>query len=124
MAELHKLWNLIGNLSEHEQVTKLWSGFQHSILSELWKDKLNPEKSLLTEVIAATKVIKITHSVGGWSDRKHRLPSSGYKGTWHNQGGKTFGGPSLSKHSKENPEIQKDTPPSNPKRNRFPHQKR
>ena len=123
MAELHKLWNLISNLSEHKQVTKLWSGFQHSIQSELWKDKLNPEKSSLTKVIAAAEVIEIAHSVGGWLDQKHWLPSSGYKGTRHNQGGKTLGGPSSSEHPKENPDIQRDTSPLNPRRNRFLHQK-
>ena len=37
MAELRELWNLISNLSECKQVTKLWSGFQHSIQSEVWK---------------------------------------------------------------------------------------
>ena len=71
MAELHELWNLISDLSEPEQVTKLWSGFQHSIQSELWKDKLNLEKSLLTKVIAAVEVIEIAHLVEGWSDQKH-----------------------------------------------------
>ena len=123
MAELHELWNLISDLSECEQVTKLWSGFQHSIQSELWKDKLNLVKSSLTEIIAAAEVIEIAHSVGGWSDWKHQPLSSGYKGTWHNQGGKTLGGLSLSEHPKENPDTQRDTPPSNPRRNRFLHQK-
>ena len=124
MAELHKLWNLIGDLSERKQVTKLWSGFQHSIQSKLWKDKLNPEKSLLTKVIATAEVIEITHSVGGWSDRKHRPLSSGYKEIQHNQGGKTLEGLSSTEHPKENPDTQRDTPSSNPRRNRFLHQKR
>ena len=50
---------------------KLWFGFQPYIQSDLWKDKLNPEKSLLKAVIAAAEVIEIAHSV---MTRRERPP--------------------------------------------------
>ena len=63
VAELYELWNLLSDVSEREKVTKLW--IQYWIQSELWKDKLNPEKLSLCEVIAAVEVIEIAHSMDG-----------------------------------------------------------
>ena len=69
VSELYEFWNLIGDVSEREKVTRLWNGFQHWLQSELWKDKLNSEKSTLSEVVAAAEVLEIAHSVGGGSER-------------------------------------------------------
>ena len=77
---------MIGNVGEREKVTKLWNGFQYWIQSELWKDKLNPEKSSLREVIAAAEVIEIAHSVGGNSNKR-----TGEKGRQSGSGGATAG---------------------------------
>ena len=71
VSELNELWNLIGDISECDQVMKLWFGFQPYIQSNLWKDKLNPEKSPLKAVIAAAEVIEIAHSV---TTRQERPP--------------------------------------------------
>jgi hypothetical protein len=75
VSELYELWNLIGDVGEREIVTKLWNGFQYWIQSELWKDKLNPEKSSLREVIAAAEVIEIAHSVGGNNNKRSSFDS-------------------------------------------------
>ena len=69
ISELNELWNIIGGVSEHDQVTKLWLGFNNYIQTELWKDKLNPEKSTLKQVIATAEVIEIAHSVGARKER-------------------------------------------------------
>ena len=69
MSELNKLWNLIGDISERDQVIKLWHGFNPYIQTDLWKDKLNPEKSSLKSVLAAAEIIEIAHSV---TSRKER----------------------------------------------------
>ena len=34
--------------------------------SELWKDKINPERSLLYEVVKVAEVLEIVHLVGSW----------------------------------------------------------
>jgi hypothetical protein len=47
ISELNELWNLIGNVSKRDQVTKIWFGFNAYIQTNLWKDKLNPENSSL-----------------------------------------------------------------------------
>ncbi|KAF8136208.1 hypothetical protein EV363DRAFT_1158023, partial [Boletus edulis] len=41
--ELHKFWNLIGNVNKQDQVMKLWFGMNKYIQIEPWKDKLNPK---------------------------------------------------------------------------------
>ncbi|KAG9311666.1 hypothetical protein JVU11DRAFT_7901 [Chiua virens] len=69
--ELHELWNLIGEISPREKVIKTWSRFSPWLQSELWKDKLNPEKSTLSNVIAAAEVLEIAHSVNTWHGDKH-----------------------------------------------------
>ncbi|KAF8837040.1 hypothetical protein BDN67DRAFT_909987, partial [Paxillus ammoniavirescens] len=51
MSELNELWNLIGDISEHNKVMKLWFGLNGYIQSDLWKDKLHPEESSLSAVV-------------------------------------------------------------------------
>ena len=63
MSELNELWNLIRDVSERDQVIKLWHGFNPYIQTDLWKDKLNPEKSSLISVLVAAEIIEIAHSV-------------------------------------------------------------
>jgi hypothetical protein len=103
VSELYELWNLIGDVGEHEKVTKLWNGFQYWIQSELWKDKLNPEKSSLREVIAAAEVIEIAHSVGGNNNKR-----TGEKGRQSGGGGATTGS-SMSDGRKDDSRSNKGT---------------
>ena len=72
LSDLNLLWNVVGDVSDREKVIKLWFGFNQHIQAELWKDKLNPEKSTLKQVVAAAEIIEIAHSVSnwrGWSNR-------------------------------------------------------
>jgi hypothetical protein len=105
VSELYELWNLIGDVGEREKVTKLRNGFQYWIQSELWKDKLNPEKSSLREVIAAAEVIEIAHSVGGNNNKR-----TGEKGRQSSSGGATTGfSMSDGCHSKDDSRSNKGT---------------
>ena len=50
---------------------------------DLWKDKLNPEKSSLKSVLAAAEIIKITHSMTSrneWSVKPQTVQQHGPKG--------------------------------------------
>ena len=78
-------------------MTKLWYGLNSYLQSELWKDKLNPEKLTLKEVIAVAEIIEITHSIG-------QRPDQGGKGTDH----------SRNQNGKETPGKRPDVKSSNP----------
>ena len=41
--ELTELFNMIGDVSEQEQVLKFWNGSRAVIQKGLWKDNLNPK---------------------------------------------------------------------------------
>jgi len=61
--ELSELWNMIGDVGERQKVTRLWTGLNASIQTELWKKELNPESSSFRDVKNAVEVIEIAHSV-------------------------------------------------------------
>jgi len=61
--ELNELWNMIGDVDERDQVTRLWTGLNTEIQRELWKKELNPEVSSFKEVQSAAEIIEIAHSV-------------------------------------------------------------
>ncbi|KAG1897256.1 uncharacterized protein F5891DRAFT_907670, partial [Suillus fuscotomentosus] len=61
--ELSELWNMIGDVAERQRVTRLWTGLNPSIQTELWKKELNPESSSFREVQSVAEVIEIAHSI-------------------------------------------------------------
>lgn len=68
--ELNELWNMIGDVDEHDRVTRLWTGLSAEIQRELWKKELNPEISTFKEVQAAAEIIEIAHSVPMGRDKR------------------------------------------------------
>ena len=83
LSDLNLLSNVVGDVSDREKVIKLWFGFNQHIQAELWKDKLNPEKSTLKQVVAAAEIIEIAHSVSnrrGWSNRDADTNAQNRKG--------------------------------------------
>lgn len=77
VAELNELWNLIGDVTDRDKVMKLWFGLNPHIQSELWRDKLNPEKSSLKSVVSAAEVIEIAHSVGENNNQRSKGRNKG-----------------------------------------------
>ena len=48
--ELQELFNMVGDIPEHEQVLKFWNGARPIIQKGLWSDNLNPETSTWARV--------------------------------------------------------------------------
>ena len=45
--KLQKLFNMIGDISEQNQVLRFWNGVKLEIQFGLWRVQLNPEKYLI-----------------------------------------------------------------------------
>jgi len=63
LHELNEMWNTIGERNDQLKVDKFWKGLRWDYQRDLWKDKLNPEVSMLKEVVTAAEVIEILRSV-------------------------------------------------------------
>ena len=63
LHELNEMWNTIGERNDQLKVDKFWKGLRWDYQRDLWKDKLNPEVSMLKEVVTAAEVIEISRSV-------------------------------------------------------------
>ena len=61
--ELTELFNMIGDVSEQEQVLKFWNGSRAVIQKGLWRDNLNPKISSWPSVIAQAEIIEISENV-------------------------------------------------------------
>ncbi len=68
--ELNELFNMIGDISERDQVLKFWNGSRSIIQKGLWRDNLNPETSSWARVIAQAEIIEISENVAERRDRK------------------------------------------------------
>ena len=68
--ELQDLFNIIGNISEQDQVLKFWNSARPSIQKELWRNKLNPELSSWGEVVAQAEIIEIADNIAERRDRR------------------------------------------------------
>ena len=68
--ELNELFNMIGDISEHDMVLKFWNGSQPVIQKGLWRDNLNPEMSSWARVTAQAEIIKISENVAKRQDRR------------------------------------------------------
>ena len=56
--ELTKLFNIIGDVSERDQVLKFWNKSRAVIQKGLWRDNLNPKVSSWASVIAQAEIIE------------------------------------------------------------------
>ena len=86
--ELTELFNMIGDVSERDQVLKFWNGSRAVIQKGLWRDNLNPEVSSWSSVVAQAEIIEISENVADRRDRRGGLlgqPNPSH----HNQGGRT-----------------------------------
>jgi hypothetical protein len=61
--ELQELFDMIGTVSERDQVLQLWNGVKPKIQSGLWRAQLNPEISNWDEVLAHAEIIEISENV-------------------------------------------------------------
>lgn len=61
--ELHELFNMIGDITERDQVLKFGNGAQTGIQKELWRNNLNPEISSWNQVTAQAEIIEIAENV-------------------------------------------------------------
>ena len=68
--ELQDLFNMIGNVPKQDQVLKFWNSSRPSIQKELWRNRLNPELSSWTKVVAQAEIIEIAENVAERRDRK------------------------------------------------------
>ena len=68
--ELQDLFNMIGNISEQDQVIKFWNGARPAIQKELWRNKLNPELSSWKKVVSRAEIIEIAENVAERRDKK------------------------------------------------------
>ena len=68
--ELHELFNMIGDISERDQVLKFWNGARTGIQKELWRNNLNPEISSWNQVTAQAEIIEIAENVADRRDRR------------------------------------------------------
>ena len=78
--ELQDLFDMIGDISERDQVLKFWNGVRPSIQKELWKNRLNLELSSWKNVVSQAEIIEIADNVAERRDRKPGLsapPNSG-----------------------------------------------
>ena len=68
--ELTELFNMIGDVSERDQVLKFWNGSRAVIQKGLWRDNLNPEVSSWSSVVAQAEIIEISENVADRRDRR------------------------------------------------------
>ena len=61
--ELTELFNMIGDIPEHDQVLKFWNGSQPIIQKGLWRDTLNPKTLSWARVVSQAKIIEISENV-------------------------------------------------------------
>ena len=73
--ELTELFNMIGDVSERDQVLKFWNGSRAVIQKGLWRDNLNPEVSSWSSVVAQAEIIEISENVADRRDRRVGLTS-------------------------------------------------
>ena len=66
--ELHELFNMIGEISERDQVLKFWNGAQTGIQKELWQNNLNPEILTWNQVTSQAEIIEIAENVADRRD--------------------------------------------------------
>ncbi|KIN99473.1 hypothetical protein M404DRAFT_73492, partial [Pisolithus tinctorius Marx 270] len=59
LYELNEIWNMIGETNECTKVHKFWSGLRQELQRDLWKEKLNPEISMLKKVVASAEILEI-----------------------------------------------------------------
>ncbi|KIN93944.1 hypothetical protein M404DRAFT_68796, partial [Pisolithus tinctorius Marx 270] len=59
LYELNEIWNMIGETNECTKVHKFWSGLRQELQCDLWKEKLNPEISMLKKVVASAEILEI-----------------------------------------------------------------
>jgi hypothetical protein len=98
--ELSKLFNMIGDVPERDQVLKFWNGSRSIIQKGLWRDNLNPEISSWVSVVAQAEIIEISENVADRRDRKAGN-SSHQPGSSHPVGG----GPRKPKTRDENGSV-------------------
>jgi hypothetical protein len=80
IAELDEIWQMVGPPDEQEKVVRLWRSLKREIQSEMYRMKLNPEKSSWKKVVAGAEraEIVVAAQVGRTSnapDDKSRPPS-------------------------------------------------
>ena len=68
--ELIELFNMIGDMSERDQVLKFWNSSRPIIQKGLWRDNLNPEISSWASVVAQAEIIEISENVAERRDRR------------------------------------------------------
>ena len=71
--ELQELFNMIGTVSEQDQVLWFWNGVKLEIQSKLWRAHLNPKISSWDEVLAQDKIIEISENVAHRHENRSRV---------------------------------------------------
>ena len=61
--ELQELFNMIGTISEWDQVLWFWNGVKPEIQSGFWRAQLSPEISNWDEVLAQAEIIEISENI-------------------------------------------------------------
>ena len=61
--KLQELFNMIGTISEQDQVLRFWNGVKPEIQSGLWRVQLNPEISNWDKVLAQAEIIEISENI-------------------------------------------------------------
>ena len=98
--ELTELFNMIGDISERDQVLKFWNGVRPVIQKGLWRDNLNPEVSSWDSVVSQAEIIEISENVAERRDRR-----SGQSSQQGQSSGSQGGGSNRSKSRKENTSV-------------------
>ncbi|RDB29688.1 Retrovirus-related Pol polyprotein from transposon opus [Hypsizygus marmoreus] len=88
--ELEELYNMIGVISERDQVIKLWDSLIPVIQKGLWREGLNPEVSSWDDVCDAAQVIEIAENIA--EGRGNRRGGLGRGGAGSSNGGGFPGG--------------------------------
>jgi hypothetical protein len=68
--ELQELFNMIGTVSEWDQVLRFWNSIKPKIQSGLWRAQLNPEISNWDEVLAQAEIKEISKNVAHWHESR------------------------------------------------------
>ena len=68
--ELTELFNMIGDIPEHDQVLKFWNGSRPIIQKGLWWDTLNPETLSWARVVSQAEIIEISENIAERRDHK------------------------------------------------------
>lgn len=74
--ELQELFNMIRNISEQDQVLRVWNGVKAEIQSGLWRVQLNPEILSWDEVLAQAEIIEISENITYKWESKARTSGS------------------------------------------------